>query len=141
MWQARRPLIPHCCVGAAQLAELTPLPKVHFLFATCQFAQVSVTHQGRLVGVILKADLSDPHRMAIAAQQAGSPQRRRRSRSRSRTHSDDRSPGSSRHQRSATGFHGHGVDTNAGANPAAVSLLSPGASGGHGSDSGGAPAV
>ena len=63
---------PHtpACLPGAQVAELTPLPKVHFLFATCQFSQVSVTRQGRLVGVILKGDLTDPHRLAIASQEA-----------------------------------------------------------------------
>lgn len=50
-----------------QLTELTPLTKVHFLFATCQFAQAFITrHDGRLAGILLKEDFSAEGRLVDA---------------------------------------------------------------------------
>lgn len=47
-----------------QLGELTPLTKVHFYFAICQFNQAFITKAGRLVGMLLKQDLSDEKRLS-----------------------------------------------------------------------------
>lgn len=43
-----------------QLSEQLPVPKIHFLFAICLFSQMFVTRDGRLLGVVLKEDLTDP---------------------------------------------------------------------------------
>lgn len=45
------------------ISELTPLARVHFLFAVCQFGQVLVTRGGKLVGLLTKADLGDAERL------------------------------------------------------------------------------
>jgi H+/Cl- antiporter ClcA len=41
---------------------LTPLPKAHYLLATCLFSQLLVTRHGKLVGVLYKDDLARPVR-------------------------------------------------------------------------------
>jgi len=41
------------------VSVFTPLTKVHYLFAICLFAQMTVTREGRLCGIILKDDLGD----------------------------------------------------------------------------------
>lgn len=45
---------------------LTPLPKAHYLLATCVFSQLLVTKRGRLAGVIFKDDLASPGRLDLA---------------------------------------------------------------------------
>jgi hypothetical protein len=52
-----------------QVAVVTPLPKLHYLFAICLFSHIYVTHRGALVGVVRKDDLS---RAEAAAAPAGS---------------------------------------------------------------------
>lgn len=43
--------------------ELTPLTKLHFLFATCLFAQLFVVRGDRVLGAVLKEDMGDAKRL------------------------------------------------------------------------------
>jgi len=43
--------------------ELTPLTKLHFLFATCLFAQLFVVRGDRVLGAVLKEDMADTERL------------------------------------------------------------------------------
>jgi hypothetical protein len=45
------------------VVELTPVSKIHFLFAIAAFAQIFVTREGKLVGTILKEDLTNEERL------------------------------------------------------------------------------
>lgn len=47
-----------------QVAAATPLPKVHYLLCVCLFAELFVTRDGRLAGVIIKDDLGDGRRVS-----------------------------------------------------------------------------
>lgn len=49
------------------VAELTPLSKIHFLFAIATFAQIFVIREGKLVGTILKEDLTNEERLVAKA--------------------------------------------------------------------------
>jgi len=43
--------------------ERTPLTKLHFLFATCLFAQLFVVRGDRIIGAVVKEDLGDSIRL------------------------------------------------------------------------------
>ncbi|KAA0155721.1 hypothetical protein FNF29_01636 [Cafeteria roenbergensis] len=61
---------PHPAIPAdpapMEVHWLTPLPKAHYLLATCVFSQLLVTKRGRLAGVIFKDDLASPGRLDLA---------------------------------------------------------------------------
>jgi hypothetical protein len=46
------------------VAAATPMPKVHYLLCVCLFAELFVTRDGRLAGVIVKDDLGDGRRVS-----------------------------------------------------------------------------
>lgn len=47
-----------------QVADMTPLTKIHYLFAICLFSDLLVTRDGMLAGIIVKDDLINPRRLS-----------------------------------------------------------------------------